>query len=102
MADALFRSEDLTLEGCERLARESGLDMEAYRACMASQRPEVSLERDQNAARAAGVSGLPTLWIGRERFEGLTAAEVVRASIDRALSASRAPAASPAPSRSGT
>ncbi len=98
MAEALFRAEDLTVEGCERLAREAGLDMEAYRACMASQRPEVSLERDMNAARGAGVSGLPTLWIGRERFEGLQTAEVVRASIDRALRQSR----TEAPSRSGS
>jgi protein-disulfide isomerase len=36
-------------------------------------------------ARDAGVSGLPTLWVGREQFVGLQSVETLRASIDRAL-----------------
>ncbi|MBL8601273.1 MAG: vitamin K epoxide reductase family protein [Myxococcales bacterium] len=86
VAGLLFHTEDLSAEGCDRAAQEAGVDMAAYRACLASQRPEARLERDTNDARAAGVSGLPTLFIGRERFEGLQEAEAVRASIDRALS----------------
>lgn len=85
MADALFRAEDLSPEGCERIAQQVGLDMGAYRACLASPRPNVALERDERDARAVGVNGLPTLWIGREQFVGLQTPETLRASIDRAL-----------------
>ena len=99
MANRLFRSEDLTPEGCERIAQELHLDLAAYRSCLASRRPDVVLERDHDDARAARVSGLPTLWIGREKFEGFTSPEALRASIDRAISASSSPP--PAP-RSGT
>ncbi len=92
VAELLFEASDLTPEGCARVAQEAGLDMEAYRACLASPRPDAVLERDRNDARAAGVSGLPTLWIGRERFEGLQTAEAVRESIDRALQGASSPA----------
>ena len=85
VASALFRSEDLTPAGCERVVRESRADLEAYRACLASHRPDVLLERDMNDARAAGVAGLPTLYVGVERFEGLTDSDALRASIERAL-----------------
>jgi protein-disulfide isomerase/uncharacterized membrane protein len=103
MAEALFTSEDLTPQGCERLAQRLSLDMATYRSCLASRRPDVLLERDANDARAAGVGGLPTLWIGREKFEGFTAADALRSSIDRALRASTAPPADASPAaRSGT
>lgn len=99
MAEALFQAEDITQEGCERIAQELHLDLAAYRSCLASRRPDVVLERDQEDARAARVSGLPTLWIGREKFEGFTSPEALRASIDRAITASATP---PAAARSGT
>ncbi|MFO0651640.1 MAG: vitamin K epoxide reductase family protein [Polyangiales bacterium] len=103
MAEALFTSEDLTPEGCERVAQRLSLDMATYRSCLASHRPDVLLERDANDARAAGVGGLPTLWIGREKFEGFTAPDALRASIDRALRASTAPPADASTAaRSGT
>jgi predicted DsbA family dithiol-disulfide isomerase len=85
VSEALFRAEDLTPEGCERVAQTAGVDLQAYRACLASPRPNVALERDDRAARDAGVSGLPTLWVGREQFVGLQTVETLRASIDRAL-----------------
>ena len=84
VAEALFRAEDLTPAGCERVVRDSHADLEAYRACLASHRPDVVIERDLNDARAAGVAGLPTLFVGVERFEGLTDANTLRASIERA------------------
>lgn len=88
MADALFRAEDLTPEGCERVAQQVGVDMGAFRACLASPRPNVALERDERDARSVGLEGLPTIWIGREHFVGLQTPETLRASIDRALAAS--------------
>ncbi len=103
MAEVLFTSEDITPAGCERIAQQLHLDMATYRSCLASHRPDVLLERDANDARAAGVGGLPTLWIGREKFEGFTAPDALRASIDRALRASTAPTTDAStPARSGT
>ncbi len=104
MAEVLFTSDEITPDGCERLAQRLGLDMASYRSCLASHRPDVLLERDANDARAAGVGGLPTLWIGREKFEGFTTADALRASIDRALRASTTPAdaSTPGSARSGT
>lgn len=95
VASALFRAEDLTPAGCDRVVSAAHVDMVAYRACLASQRPDAALERDMNDARAAEVAGLPTLYVGRERFEGLTDSNTLRASIERALqSGPAAPAAS--------
>ena len=85
MASGLFTADDLSVEGCEALVRSLGGDVEAYRACLASQRPDVRIEGDMNDARASGVSGLPTMFVGRERFEGLTDADTLRGSIERAL-----------------
>lgn len=99
VASALFRADDLTPEGCERVAQSAHVDLAAYRACLASQRPEAALERDMNDARAAEVAGLPTLYVGQERFEGLTDSDTLRASIERALHAS--PATPPADAHQG-
>ena len=85
VAASLFRADDLTPVGCERVVSESRADLAAYRECLASHRPDVVLERDLNDARASGVAGLPTLYVGVERFEGLTDADTLRASIERAL-----------------
>lgn len=92
LAEVMFRTtpEELTPEGCERLAREAGVDVSAFQACMTSRRPEAALERDMNDAHAANVSGLPSLWVGREHFEGFTEPEALRASIDRALQSANA------------
>ena len=97
VAAALFRAEDLTPAGCERVVSDAHADLAAYRACLASHRPDAAIERDLNDARAAGVSGLPTLYVGVERFEGLTDADTLRASIERALRGRGADAARHAP-----
>jgi protein-disulfide isomerase len=100
MAAALFSAEDLTIEGCNRIAQSTGIDMATYRTCLASTRPDVRIERDHNDAREARVGGLPTLWIGNEKFEGLTSPDALRQSIDRAI---RAAGTSVTPAtRSGT
>ena len=61
--------------------------MAAFRACMTSDRPRTLLESDLRDAEAVGVRGLPTYYIGRERFVGAKPEVVVRASIERALAA---------------
>ncbi|MBI5516040.1 MAG: thioredoxin domain-containing protein [Deltaproteobacteria bacterium] len=104
MAERLFHTEpdELTPAGCERIARAVGLDLDTWRACMTSQRPEASLERDHNLAREVGVSGLPTFWIGTERFEGYKDADEVRGSIERALRRASSQPRDAASAQSGT
>ncbi len=70
MASALFAAdpEDLTAEGCEKLAASVGCDLERYRRDLPAAAARVAAESE--AAKAAGVRGLPTLFIGGERISG--------------------------------
>lgn len=95
MADALFRAEDISAAGCEAIAARLGLDLTEYRACVNSPRVSARLERDRDDAARAGVRGLPTMFVGNERFEGVVAEDVLRASIDRALRSHAAPVSRP-------
>ncbi|MBL8683396.1 MAG: thioredoxin domain-containing protein [Myxococcales bacterium] len=87
MADRLFRVDvdRLTAEGTEAIARELGVDMPAYRACVAAERTTSHIASDRNAAGECAVSGLPTMFIGHERFDGLVDEDALVASIERAL-----------------
>jgi protein-disulfide isomerase len=77
MAEALFAAppEELTPEGCERIAARLGLDMDRYRACVTSQATQQRVASDLAAARAGGLSSLPTVYIGDQRFVGIAASQ---------------------------
>lgn len=85
MADRLFHSDDLSPQDCEAIAVSLGLDRDEFRRCVASTRVTQRLDADRAAADAVGLRGLPTFWIGPERFEGVHDEATLRASIDRAL-----------------
>lgn len=70
MAAALFAAEpdEMTTEGCEKLAARIGCDVERYRRDLPAAASRVAAETE--AARAAGVHALPTLFIGDERIVG--------------------------------
>jgi len=70
MAEALFAAapEDLTPEGCEKIAARIGCDPERYRRDLA--RAETRIAADMAEVRAADVHSLPTLFIGGERIVG--------------------------------
>lgn len=72
MAKALFAAppETLTPAGCERLAVGVGCDLEKYRETFASAELRARIEGDMADARAAGLDGFPTIFIGTQRFEG--------------------------------
>lgn len=71
-ATALFRAEDLTPEGCERLAGEMGVDLAAYRACIADPAIDQRIKSEQNEFKAAKGHGLPTIWFDGEKVVGAT------------------------------
>ena len=74
MADALFEAkvEDLTPDGCARLADSLGLPLDQYRACLASPETDARLARDRQefdqAARKG--DGLPLMWVGSHKMMG--------------------------------
>jgi protein-disulfide isomerase len=70
MAAALFAAspEDLTAEGCEKLAAQVGCDVERYRS--ARPQAEVRVSAEMAEVQAAGIHALPTLFIGGERIVG--------------------------------
>jgi len=85
MADRLFKAEQLSPADCEEIAVSLGLDRNQFRSCVTSKRVDDRLRADQSAADTVGIKGLPTFWIGRERFEGVHQSEVLSSSIERAL-----------------
>ncbi len=87
MADALFAApvEDLTPEGCERIAQRIGLPIGPYRACVSSPATEARIEADRAEFKAAGGYALPTLWIGDEELVGAQPREALAGAIQRAL-----------------
>jgi uncharacterized membrane protein len=88
MADRLFASTDFSTDGLERLAAEIGLDLERFRADAADPATRARIEADGAAAAHAGVSSLPTVYIGGQRFVG------AGASVDQLVAALRDAAAS--------
>jgi protein-disulfide isomerase len=89
MADALFKApaEELTPEGCEKLAKENGLDVERFRACVRDPATVARIERDKEAFRAAKGHGLPTIWVDGARLEGAQEADTLASTIDAAIRA---------------
>jgi len=85
MANALFAAapDDLTTEGCEQIAARIGCDLERYRRDLPAAASRVAAESD--AAQAAGVHALPTLFIGSERVVGASkSTEELTAMLERA------------------
>jgi len=85
MAAALFAAppDDLTPEGCEKLAASVGCDVERYRSDLPGAETRVAAEAAE--VRAAGIRSLPTLFIGGERIVGDSkSAEALTAMIEHA------------------
>ena len=89
MADALFDAppQDLTPEGCERIAKEQGLDLDAFRACVNDPATAERIEKDKEAFRAVKGHGLPTLWIDGTKLEGAQDRESLESTLDAAIRA---------------
>jgi uncharacterized membrane protein/predicted DsbA family dithiol-disulfide isomerase len=70
MAEALYAAppEELTTDGCEKLAGAVGCDLDRYRRDLPAAQARVAAEMAE--VRAAGVHSLPTLFIGDHRIEG--------------------------------
>jgi predicted DsbA family dithiol-disulfide isomerase/uncharacterized membrane protein len=69
-ANRLFSAEDLTPEGCEKIAAELGLDLEVFRACVKNPETDKRIRDDIATFRASHGKGLPTLWNDSKKLEG--------------------------------
>ena len=70
MADALFAApvDDLTPEGCEKIAQRVGCDLDRYRRDLPAMVGKVAA--DMLDARGGDVRSLPTVFVGTERLVG--------------------------------
>lgn len=87
MANALFTApeDNLTPEGCEKLASSLGLPLDAYRTCVKSPATDALIDADKAEFKAAGGFALPTIWIGDTRLIGAQTHEALEQALDRAI-----------------
>jgi predicted DsbA family dithiol-disulfide isomerase/uncharacterized membrane protein len=87
MADALFRApvEELTPVGCEKLAKEQGIDIERFRACVSDPATAARIEKDREVFRATKGHGLPTIWVDGTKLEGAQEGPQLAAVLDEAI-----------------
>jgi len=77
MADALFQADNLSPEACEKIAASLGLSLDQYRACVKSAATDARIDDQMKRVRAAGLGGLPTVWIGSQVIVGLQPADTL-------------------------
>ena len=74
MADALFQVsvEDLTPDGCAKIAESLGLPLDRYRECVASPETDARLAKDRHDfdQSAKKGDGLPLMWVGARKMMG--------------------------------
>jgi protein-disulfide isomerase len=86
MHDALFQNQQaLSPETYERLARQIGLNVGAFKSALASGRLRGRISEDQQLAGRVGANGTPTMFVNGEKVEGAVPFEQIKPAIDRAL-----------------
>jgi protein-disulfide isomerase/uncharacterized membrane protein len=87
MADRLFTVDpnELTPEGCAKIAKELGLDAAKFDECVKSTSTEERIARDGEAFKASKGHGLPTIWIDGQKLAGAQDRETLRAVLDAAI-----------------
>ena len=87
MAEALFTApeEELTRDGCEKIAQQVGLPLDAFRACVADPSTDASIEADKAVFQAAGGYALPTLWVGEVQLVGAQPQERIEDAVEAAM-----------------
>lgn len=87
MADELMKAPvaKLTPEGCAELASQLGMDVLAFKRCVADPKTDERIDADRATFGASGGEGLPTLYIDRVRIEGAQGAAVLGRALDAAL-----------------
>jgi uncharacterized membrane protein/predicted DsbA family dithiol-disulfide isomerase len=89
MANALFSApvDDLTPEGCEKIALSVGLFAGPYQACIADPKTDQRIESDRATFKASRGYALPTLWVGDRQLIGAQSGPELEGAIGAALAA---------------
>jgi len=85
MANALFRAEDLTPEGCEKVAQSLNLDLHAFRECVHDPKVDERIQKETAEFRATHGRGLPTIWIEDQKIEGAQERAKLEETMTRAI-----------------
>ncbi len=88
MADALFRSQDISADGIATIARELDLDQPAFGSCLEDPAIEQRIEEHDRIARESNNQGLPTVYIGDRTLLGFDAdagAAPIQDAVDAAM-----------------
>lgn len=64
MAHELFSRDDISKPAREVIARDIGLDLDVFNECVEDKRTAAEVKREMELVEAAGMRGLPTVWIG--------------------------------------
>lgn len=84
-AHALYTSDDLSEATCEALAIERGVDREKYQECLASPAVERRLDHDLATYREVGGDGVPLMYLGHERIDGMPSAGALESAFRAAV-----------------
>jgi protein-disulfide isomerase len=87
MANALFTAEveELTPEGCEKLAEKLGLPVDAFHTCVQSPSTDAAIDRDKDEFKAAHGYALPTIWVDETPMIGARPREDIEKVVGDAL-----------------
>jgi predicted DsbA family dithiol-disulfide isomerase len=87
LADALFAApvDDLTREGCEKVALSVGIELDTYRACVVDPKTDEQIEADRAEFKESGGYALPTIWIGERRLVGAQPREALAKALEQAI-----------------
>jgi protein-disulfide isomerase len=83
MVDRLVAVE-LSQEAIDVAARELGLDTRAFGDCLSAPETSAQMHADLDLLREVGFEGLPTTYVGSQRFVGARTEEAWRDAFDRA------------------
>ena len=87
MSNALLTTdvENLTPDGCEKLASGLGLQSEAYLACVQDPSTQSKIDADIEEFHAAKGAGLPTIWVNDTPLFGEQTQETLEQTVQTAL-----------------
>jgi protein-disulfide isomerase/uncharacterized membrane protein len=77
--------ENLTPDGCKKLASDLGLEDAAYSACVQDPSTQARIDADIDEFHAAKGAGLPTIWVNDTPLFGEQSEETLKATIESAV-----------------
>jgi uncharacterized membrane protein/protein-disulfide isomerase len=84
LADQFFEADDLSPQGCERLALSHGLAKAAYRTCLADPATDAQLDANLAWVQTACPEGLPCLWVQDRKLAGFHTAAALHEAVTAA------------------